>query len=282
MFKRFCFALFLFCMNISSYAYVIESTLTLKNNTDIPMVFTLEGQSFKRSIPAHSTSTINKEMLNNNDYTGFLYRAAAQGFEIRGDNADNQLYVQGRIVYYISGSYWQKYSFLDSLSAAEGLTIDTGYTCEANTSVFNNSIIIDGKPGKVLQPVMDYSKDISCRGLKTSTLEQGPEFDKPIYKPTCRDGHTGSFDLSDMQINNGDELVIYYLLNPEESYGIFIHLMSSFFDMDVLKQTLDNALNVGNPANVFKECALEPYTGTSFSCNEFCASWSKQNALIIK
>lgn len=88
------------------------------------MVFMLDDHAFKRSIPAHSAFTINKELLNNNDHTGFLYKAAAQRFEIRGDDVANQLYAQGRIVYYISGSYWQEYSFLDSLSAAQGITID--------------------------------------------------------------------------------------------------------------------------------------------------------------
>jgi hypothetical protein len=277
MFKQLSAALFLFCTSISSYAYVIESNLLIHNNTDTPMLFTVtkqDGELFKQPLPAHSASTIKKEVLNNGDHTGLLYRAATQRFEIRSDDA-SQLYVQGRVVYYIHGSYWQKYSFLDSVSAAEGLSIETGYNCEANTAVADNSIAIDGKPGATLRPVLVYPKGIYCRGLKASTLDETHE----TYRAMCTNGRTGSFGKDGTSLSGGDAMLHY--LNSAELpyYHIYTHLPEkSIFDGEAIKATLDKALNTGYPGNIFANCGFDPYSAY-INCNEFCGSWSKENAL---
>jgi len=282
MFKQFATALFLFSMSVFSYAYHIESTLLVTNNTDIPLVFAVtqpDGQPYKLTIPAHSEDTIKKEVLNNNDYTGILYRAATQRFEIRSDDAIHQLYAQGRVVYYVHGSLWQEYSFLDSLSTAQGITIDAGFKCEADTNVFNNKIIINGKPeGTVLQPVLDYPRGIYCRGLKASTLDKS----RGKYQAACTNGKNATFDKIEAHVQR-DIAKLHYLNSDKTSvwtrwYHIYALLPeTALFDNDAVKQSLDNALNAGSPGtSIF--CGFDAYS-TYYDCNEFCGSWSKENAL---
>lgn len=276
MFKQLATALLLFCMSVSSYAYLIESTLKIKNNTDTPLIFVITNQTgapFKKAIPAHSESTIDKDVLNYHN-SGLLYTASTHEFQILSDDAESQLYVQGRVVYYIHGSYAYEYSFLDSLSAAEGLTVNPHYSCEASTDVFNNEITIDGKPSNTLLTVFTYPKSIYCQGFKSSTIEDKDENKNSAYKAECMSGRTGVFDKMSFWVRDGDAKLHYGNFDEGVLYHIYAHLPeSSILDGNAIKKALDNALSNGSPGRFSFEC------NTYINCNEFCSSWSKENVL---
>lgn len=190
-------ALFMSCISASSYAYMIGTNLTVENKTDVPMVLSVEqpnGQTeMTQQIPAHKISQL---YITNGDHSGLLYQTSTAPFKILG--ADNQkTYVQGRVVYYVGSTVWRKYSFLNTVSAAEGLRVDPVYTCKngGNGNVFENKIVIDGMPGKEME-VKEFPEDTNCQGLKSSTLDASGV----NYTPLCFDGE--SIDYVQKEVNS--------------------------------------------------------------------------------
>lgn len=189
MFKKISLALFASCMSVSSYAYMVEANLTVENKTDIPMVLTVQqpnGQSdFNHNLPAHKVTQV---YLVNGDHSGLLYQTSTASFKISGAE-DQKMYVQGRVVYYVGGSVWHKYSYLNTVSAAEGLAVDPVYTCKnggyADNTVFENKLIINGVANKELE-AKDFPAETNCQGLKYSTLDQTGV----NYTPVCYDGES--------------------------------------------------------------------------------------------
>src|SRR5262245_7976242 len=114
--------LFLTCINISAYAYIIGTNVSITNNTNIPLTIHINAINLQPSItqilPAHKTSVV---YLENGDDSGWLYQAAATPFEIT--STDNKTYVKGRMIFYVGGSLWRKYSFPDAITYADGLHI---------------------------------------------------------------------------------------------------------------------------------------------------------------
>lgn len=255
-------ALLLSCISVSSYAYFIDSTLKIENKTNTPLVIIVtqyNGEKFKQPIAANSSTTLNKEVMNNNDHSGWLYQTATQPFEIRSDDTNNTLYAQGRVMYYIHSAYWEEYSFLDSLSSATGVTLDPEYSCHKSNTTFNNKIVIDGKPEKILQPVKAYPTDVHCKGLKSSRLDY-----LSLYHAVCADGNEGYFQYV---FGDSETDLIYALFEPRQKtkYIITTISASSLNDKDKVKKTLDDVLN--NPAPSFLYCFGYP------GCNSFCGSW---------
>jgi hypothetical protein len=159
------------CISLPSYAYVIGANLTIENATDVPMeltVYRLNGQdSIHKSIPAHQTTPIYME---NGDHSGYLYQAAVAPFSIR-DAKEKTEYVNGRVAYYVGAAFWSKYSFLDSVLAGPGITLDQSYSCGNGGSgtIFENKIILSGHPGEAA-PINPHHPFIRCEGLKASEL----------------------------------------------------------------------------------------------------------------
>ena len=133
------------------------------------------------SIPAHAT---NKVSLSNGDNSGLLYQKSSAPFNIK---ANDKILARGRVVYYVGASLANKYSFLNALSAADGITVDPTYTCKNGGygKTFKNKIVINGTPGKALE-IKNFPSDLSCQGLKSSTFDGR-------YTPTCFDGSTSMF-----------------------------------------------------------------------------------------
>src|SRR5437868_13183459 len=147
MFKKIQLGLIISCFSISSYAYVIGTNFTIENNTATPMVMTVEqpnGQAENTiHIPAHDTS---KVYLQNGDNRGLLYQTSAAPFKIKEEGASDKILVNGRVVYYVGASLVNKYSFLNSVTAAENLKVDTIYSCQNGGygSTFENKLVING------------------------------------------------------------------------------------------------------------------------------------------
>lgn len=187
MLKKIQFALLLCCINISAYAYVVGVNFTVQNKTDTPMTIVIKqpnGQDpVTQLLAPHKTSII---YLENNDHSILLYQSAIAPFTI---SANNNIYAQGRIIYYVGSSLWDKYSFLDNISVADGITIDPDYSCENNGNhTIENKIIISGKTSKTLTPTK-FSNSVICQGLKSSSFRDRNNF----YTPACFDNETTIF-----------------------------------------------------------------------------------------
>jgi hypothetical protein len=192
MFKKIQLGLLISCISLSSYAYVVQTNFTVENKTDVPMVISVDqpnGQgSNTLSIPAHESTQV---QMQNGDSSGLLYQTATAPFTIKADGKNGKLVAQGRIAYYVGASMWNKYSFLDALSAAEGITIDPIYSCRNGGygTTFDNRIILDGTPGNELFAKI-FPREVKCQGLKSSEFE---EHNGIRYSPTCFDGTSSTF-----------------------------------------------------------------------------------------
>jgi hypothetical protein len=227
MFKKMKMALLISCLSASSYAYVIDANLTVQNKTKVPLMLTMDqpnGQDpVVRMIPAQQTSII---PMSNGDHSGLLYQTATAPFKIvsaNGEKVDgeNKIYAQGRVAFYVGGSLWNKYSFLNAVSAADGLTVDPVYSCANGGygTTFENTIVIDGTPGAELQ-AMNFPQAVSCQGLKSSELTHENEY----YTPTCYHGGKTLFwryfDGTVCDHHNHDCQWVFGYTNGDESYGV--------------------------------------------------------------
>jgi hypothetical protein len=185
MFKRISFAFLIYCISISSFAYVIDTNFTIDNQTNSPMALEIEQPNGQPSIDiaifAHESKKIN---LSKGDKSGLLYQKSSAPFKVK---VNDQVVVHGRVVYYVGASLGNKYSFLNAVSASDGVTTDLSYSCKNGGygKTFTNKIVISGTPDKALE-IKRFPADLSCQGLKSSTFDGR-------YTPTCFDGSSTTF-----------------------------------------------------------------------------------------
>jgi hypothetical protein len=191
MFKQIQLGLLISCISLSSYAYVVETNFTVENKTDVDMrirIYQPNGYKPEYYLAAHKTRII---WLENEDSSGLLYQTATAPFTIKAADENEKLVAQGRIVYYVGASMWNKYSFLNSISAAEGITIDPIYSCRNGGygTTFENKITIAGTPGNELFAKI-FPREVKCQGLKSSEFD---DHNGTRYIPTCFDGTSSTF-----------------------------------------------------------------------------------------
>jgi len=178
------------CVSLPSYAYVIGANLTIENQTDVPMQLVVNppnGQnSILTSLPAHQATVVYVE---NGDHSGRLYHASVAPFSIK-DISGKTEYVNGRVAYYVGAGFWSKYSFLDSVAAGKGISIDQTYSCANGGSgiAFENDLMLSGEPGAPAPPNPDRGM-VRCQGLKASKLDHNNEH----YFINCSDDRTAKF-----------------------------------------------------------------------------------------
>jgi hypothetical protein len=253
MFKKIPLAIFISCISASSFAYQIGTNLTVENNTDVPMLLSVElpkGQAgMTQQIPAHKISQI---YMTNGDHTGLLNQTSTAPFKITGAE-DQKMYVQGRVVYYVGRTVWNKYIFLNSISVADGLQVDPVYTCKngGNGNVFENKLVIDGVPGKELVAT-EFPIEKVCQGLKSSTLDQSAV----NYAPVCFDGEKITYVQKDVSSHyDGGHYHTHY------TYAKYSNAADSFM------VTFDNS-SFDKISNEMLHAELDKVGG-----NAFCSSW---------
>ena len=83
MLKKISLAFCIFCISVTSHAYLIKTNFTVENKTDVPLLMEIEqpnGQeTLTQPLPAHKI--IDTLTLNNNDNTGLLYQTATAPFK---------------------------------------------------------------------------------------------------------------------------------------------------------------------------------------------------------
>jgi hypothetical protein len=227
MFKQIQLGLLISCISASSYAYVVETNFTIENKTDLPMVVDVtqpDGTNPIEIVPAHQTRVM---ALSNDDHSGLLYQTSTAPFKIyaqthrSGEDRTHVLSAQGRIAFYVGASLGNKYSFLNAVSASDGLSVDPIYSCRNGGygTTFDNKIIIDGKPGNELK-VTAFPSEVKCQGVKSSDLDDNHR----RYQVSCFDGTSsvywkdfedqacnwfgyGSLCWSNFEYNNGREFI---------------------------------------------------------------------------
>lgn len=183
--KKLLLATLITCISATSYAYTIGANLTVENKTDANMEMIVEQPNHQQQkiiqLPAHTTI---HDYMENGDTTGWLYQPSAATFTIK---SNGKVYAQGRIAYYVGGSLGNKYTFLDAINTANGITIDPTYSClNGGNNTLENSFIINGTPGSTALSVQQFPDKISCRGLKSSSYDSN-------YTLTCFNGNTTTF-----------------------------------------------------------------------------------------
>lgn len=174
----------------SAYAYVIEQNLTIENKTNLPLYFEAQppkGQgNVNKYIKPHETVEI---PISNGDHTGWLYTPSTATFTIK-DAGSSVEYIRGRIAFYVGGAVWNKYSFLDSVSAGTGVNLDQTYSCQngGNNYVFPHKLIIDGNP-EGAAPIQAYTDTIRCNGLQSGSFRNYGRY----YDATCHDKSSSTF-----------------------------------------------------------------------------------------
>lgn len=224
MLTRIAFAILISGMSAASYAYVIGTHLNVENKTDTPLTISItqpNGQEpLTQSLPAHQTRIIYME---NGDHGGLLYQTAIAPFTIRDKDhildGQGKIFAQGRIVYYVGASVWNKYSYLNAVTAADNMKIKPEYSCKngGSSKTFENNIVIEGTPGPELE-ITTFPDKTSCEGLKSSELV---EMDQ-LYTATCFDGITSRFYKGYELICTPDYMCLYLKVfsNGEESYPV--------------------------------------------------------------
>lgn len=188
MIKKTLLTIYISTVSASLYAYNIVNNFTVTNNTNLAISVEItqphsQGKTILK-LPAHTSS---KVYLSNGDSSGELYATSSAPFVIK---ANGQTYAYGRIAYYVGASMWNEYSFLDTLTAADGLNLDPHYTCQKRMpgEVFENTLAINGTPLHAIT-VKAFPEKISCDGYKSSSLD-----DLSLdYTPTCFDDSSRTF-----------------------------------------------------------------------------------------
>lgn len=172
MLKRLSATFILSCIALPSFAYTIGQQLTVTNNTDKDLQIDISKihrqAAVSQFIPAHNTVTLYTE---NGDNSGFLNELAIAPFTITDATALTPSYVTGNINFFVGVLH--RYSYLNSVSAGEGINLDIKYSCEGGKlgRVFQNTIILNGTPSAEA-PKLNISNK-SCVGLKQSELNEG-------------------------------------------------------------------------------------------------------------
>lgn len=249
MLKKILSLVFISCISASSYAYFIGSNLTVENKLNIPMLMTItmpDGSKRPVKIPAGETSKVDLSI------SGWeLYKMYNAPFTIKSDDALKKLYAQGRIDYYIHAWPSQQYNFLDSISTAEGVSIDTTYSCYVADTTFENKIIINGTPNTAME-IKQYPQETHCLGLKSSIISDNHK----KYTPTCMNGKTAIFSLTG-ETNQPDSTEYDY--SADEHNYLRVFFASPWQDDATIKRNLDRVLN--------------EYEKHYYYVNNFCGSW---------
>jgi hypothetical protein len=246
MFKKTYIALLISCISASSYAYEIKSNLTVENKTNISMVVNVEIPNIKTasySIPPYTTGKLD---LSINGWE--LYKYYPANLTIKSNDVHHKLYVQGRVNYYVGAWPTVQYNSLDALSAADGLTIDSTYSCFPSSSTFENKIVIVGAPGSPLNPAA-MPIEMHCQGFKSSVLQS----DHIYYTPTCSDGKKSAFFWKILEKDDGKGVTNFmytkgYMDNLCYDNGMYCDggsLPSSSLTDDKIKEMLDNIVRRG-------------------------------------
>lgn len=148
MLKKIQSALLLSCLSASSYAYLIQGTLTVENKTDIPMAITVKNDTsgqvrYTKQLPPHEISHL---QMDNGDGSGFLYQKYIDSFII-GSEDSSKTFVKGNILYYVGSAVWNKYNYLQNVSTTDdGIKVDTHYSCKnyGYSGTIENKIVIEG------------------------------------------------------------------------------------------------------------------------------------------
>lgn len=229
-------ALLLSCISTSSIAYQVKAYLTIDNKTNVPMQIIVEQPNKQptliQDIPALHTTRVTKSqndfgapLENGMSYILSLNQSHAF-FTITGIGENKyKLYMQGRINYYAGAGAYDKYSFIDNISAAQGLSFEPSYTCRRATQTdqaFNNQIVIEGTPGNTLDLVPKFDEDGFCQGFKSSSMRDGEGVDQKnqYYTPVCFDGTSSIFWRTMAADHHGFEYPAYYNGNYNNLYGI--------------------------------------------------------------
>lgn len=237
MYKKITLAILFSCFSFSSYAYTIGANLTVENKTDVALEMIVNQPNHQKQkiikLPAHAT--IHDYMENGENDTGWLYQYDNATFTIE---ANGKIYAQGQIVYYVGGAYWRKFTFLDSISTADGIKIDTNYTCKnGGNNTLNNSFVIEGTPDKTIAIAKLPEKPL-CKGLKTAGN----------FQATCIDGSNTSLGISQ------------HTDCSDTDFGIICVTHNQYCD------DIGDCYGIGNKNNI--DQSIDNYIG-----NLFCGSW---------
>ena|SRR5205085_5145474 len=120
--KKILYALLVFCLPISVYAYVITSDFKIDNQTDKNLIVSVNLPDsinpVTKEIAAKQSDIVKVEFKN----SGLLYQSRAYPFSIK-DSETGIEQVNGRIAFYLGASVWNKYSFLDSVAYSSSLQV---------------------------------------------------------------------------------------------------------------------------------------------------------------
>lgn len=237
MLKKAILTTFAVCLSTASYAYIIGTNLTIDNKTNeaITIEITLPKNQTPiiQTIPALKSSIV---YLENGDNTGLLYQSSTAPFNIK---SKDKIYVKGRIGFYVGASAWNKYSYLDSVSAAKGITANAVYSCaNGGNNTLENKIVISGTPDNA-SITTEFSQDTSCKGLQSSRLENTNGYENSSYSVVCSNGKSTTFHFLYQHSDDfeGWHNIVWYT-NDELTLRAYFY--SQYFTKDELKQKLDD------------------------------------------
>lgn len=258
MFKKISLAVLISCISVSSYANV-KTNFIIENKTNVDMVFTAKQPNnqddITQVIPANDTRSV---YMTDGLSDWWLYQSHTASFKI-GERIKNdemgKLYVKGRIAYYTGSAYWNRYTFLDAISVADGLKVDPSYYCGTlgfGHPLLDNKIIINGTPGNILIE-KDFPQPVTCHGLKSSVLVNHEDPSTPQYTPTCFDYINTSYFFGKMEYQgcaSGDitgetcQTILRYT-NIDSGNSTRVIINDVHVDAQRLQAELDK--QVGNP-----------------------------------
>lgn len=172
--------------SLTAHAYLIGTNFHIENNTPITMVIEIKQPNGQGDNIYELISHKNNQIyLSNGDNSGLLYQTSNATFTIHENDINGKIVAQGRIVYHVGAGMWLKYSFLDAITAADGLNVNATYSCLSGgyAGILNNKITLDGMPGDEMQATTFPAK-ATCKGFKSSILRENNQF----YTPICVDG----------------------------------------------------------------------------------------------
>ena len=251
MFKKTQLAILVCCVSASSYAYRINSDLIVDNKTgkalqvEISNVTDEKIDQTQQILPGSQTHFKTNNGQVDNGLTGKLDTAiiTIKGLE------DQKIYLQARLNYYVGAAkIWEKYSFIDAITKADGVKATPSYTCVSKNysdPTFNNGIVIEETSGKGITATAkkDFPYVVTCMGLKSSEL-LGDNNGKPYqdYYPVCFNENFKENKSKFMQSNedqtNPDKTVFAYANAEGKAYSVIVEAAN--LGTETLQTALDN------------------------------------------
>lgn len=238
--KKIHIALLISCFSVSSYAYIIGTDLIIDNRTDTPMQIEVNRPNnqtlLSQPLPAHQRSIVYVE---NGDTTELPNKLSKARFKIKNMTDKDKLYVQGRIAFYVGSSIQDKYSYLNSVSAANGLSVDQFYSCtDHGDKIFTQKITIAGTPGEALEET-EFFANVPCQGVKHSVLRDNHQY----YAAACFDGtSTPTYWKVDEYYNSRSNETFFRYWYGDRKQLLDATVKSQFFDDATLQAALDKKL----------------------------------------